>query len=235
MKESTREDIEHWWRELFDVDDELWSSVTVVHPHSQLGDYEGWYVAWRKGGVHVSAPANADVDDVASLSDEPAVLLQDTTFWHAFANRRGLEVIGPGVHRYLDDDPGPPRDVHEVDPASLFALRDQVDELDWWESSFDDALAEATTMAFAADGGGAVLTELAGAPRNIGLLVAPDARGRGLGTELGRAAASYAIRAHGYARWRCRDANVPSARAAARLGFEPYATQLAIRRGSVGH
>ena len=86
-------------------------------------------------------------------------------------------------------------------------------------------MAEPGTIAFATEGGGAVLTELAGAPRNIGLLVAPEARGVGIGTELGRAAASFAVRRHGYARWRCRDTNVPSARAADGLGFEPYATQ----------
>jgi len=25
---------------VFDVGDELWSSLTVLHPHGQLGDYE---------------------------------------------------------------------------------------------------------------------------------------------------------------------------------------------------
>ena len=74
-----------------------------------------------------------------------------------------------------------------------------------------------------------MLSELAGAPRNIGLLVVPSARGHGLGTELGRAAASYAVRRHGYARWRCRDNNVRRRGPRSGSGFEPYATQLAIR------
>ncbi len=115
---------------------------------------------------------------------------------------------------------------------SLLALRDEVSDDEWWESGFDDALAEEGAVAFATDSGGAVLTDLAGAPRSIGLLVAPGARGAGVGTTLGRAAASYAVTRHGYARWRSRDSNVASCRVAERLGFESYATQLAIRSGS---
>ncbi len=232
MRDRTRREVEQWWRDVFDVRGALWSNVTVLHPHGLLGDYEGWYVAWRDGGVHISAPSAAAADDVASLAREAPLSLQAVEFWHAFAKQRGLIVIGPGVHRYLDDDPGASDEVERVDPGALFALRDLVDADDWEESGFEDALAESDTVAFGTAGGCAVLTELAGAPRNIGLLVAKEARGGGLGTMLGRAAASYAVARHGYARWRCRDSNLPSVRAAQRLGFEPYATQLAIRRES---
>ena len=83
-------------------------------------------------------------------------------------------------------------------------------------------------VAFAADGGGAVLTDVEGAPRNVALLVAPEGRGRGVGTALGRAAASYAVRHHGWCRWRSSVDNIASSRAAERLGFESYATQLAL-------
>jgi GNAT superfamily N-acetyltransferase len=230
VDERTQGQVDAWWRGLFEVGDELWSAVTVRHPHSALlGDYAGWYVAWREAGVHVSAPSAAEADEVASLRDEPAVALQDPSFWHAFAQQRGLEVIGPGVHRYLDVDPGRGDGVREVSPDELRGLLAHVPEEDVWESGFDESLDEPGVVAFAAEGGGAVLRELDGAPRNVTLLVAPEARGRGLGTELGRAAASYAVRHHGYARWRSRETNVPSSRAAARLGFEPYATQLAVR------
>lgn len=232
MRERTRRQVEQWWRDVFDTHDSLWSGVTVQHPHGLLGDYAGWYVAWRDAGVHVSAPSSADADEVASLSREAVLSLQAVEFWHAFAKQRGLTVIGPGVHRYLDEDPGPSDGVERVDPRELLALRDVVDADDWDESGFEDALAESGAVAFATAGGGAVLTELAGAPRNIGLLVAHDARGTGRGTTLGRAAASYAVSRHGYARWRSRDTNVPSCRAAERLGFEPYATQLAVRSES---
>jgi GNAT superfamily N-acetyltransferase len=232
MQARTRAIVDQWWRSVFDVADELWSQVTVLHPHGLLGDYEGWYVAWRESGVHISAPSSAAADEVTSLADEAAISLQEPDFWHAFARQRGLEVIGPGVHRYLDTDPGPAHGVREVEPSSLLSLRDAVSDADWWESGFEEALAEPGVVAFGTSDGGAVLTEFARAPRNVNLLVQRRARGRGVGTELGRTAASYAVQQHGFSRWRSRDANVPSSRAAQRLGFEPYATQLAVRSGS---
>jgi GNAT superfamily N-acetyltransferase len=232
MREGTRREVEQWWRDFFDVHDALWSNVTVRHPHGLLGDYAGWYVAWRDAGVHVSAPSSAQVHEVASLTQESASTLQDATFWQAFAKQRALELIGPSVHRYLDEDPGPARGVREVAPSELRTLGEQVEVDDWWECGFDESLDEPGVVAFAAEGGGAVLRVLDGAPRNVTLLVVPEARGRGLGTELGRAAASYAVRHHGYARWRSRDTNIASTRAAQRLGFESYATQLAVRSGS---
>ena len=158
MRDRTRREIEQWWRDVFDVRDALWSKVTVQHPHGLLGDYAGWFVAWRDAGVHVSAPSSADADEVASLTNESAVILQDVTFWQAFANQRGLELIGPGVHRYLDEDPGPARGVREVAASELRALGEQVEVDDWWECGFDESLDEPGVVAFAAEGGGAVLS-----------------------------------------------------------------------------
>jgi GNAT superfamily N-acetyltransferase len=229
MKPSTRAVVEQWWCALFDVDDKLWSSVTVRRAGAPLARYEGWYVAWRNDGVHIAAPSHAAATEVMALSEVSALELQEPEFWHSFARQRQLVVVGPGVHHYLDIDPGPVTSVQRIDPRSLFALRDEVSDEDWDECGFEDALVQPAAVAFATDGGAAVLTELAGAPRDVNLLVVPDARGRGLGAKLGRAATSYAVREHGYARWRCREANVSSTRAAARLGFERYATQLAVR------
>jgi RimJ/RimL family protein N-acetyltransferase len=75
----------------------------------------------------------------------------------------------------------------------------------------------------------ATLADFAGAPRHVGVLVAPAARGRRLVDDLGACAASYAIRHHGLARWRARPDNRGSSGAAQRLGFQPWCVQLAIR------
>jgi GNAT superfamily N-acetyltransferase len=243
VRTQTQGEIDAWWRDLFDVTDaQLWGQITIAHPHSTLGDYEGWYVAWREHGVHVSAPSSADAADVASLAGAHPVELQQPEFWHAFARQRALRVIGPATHLYLDDDPGVPGDVEQIDPVRLNLLRDTVSPEDWEESGLPEAI-DARSVALAVWGetgeaarpwvpallGGAVLRELGGVPRDVGLLVAGDARGRGLGRDLGQGAASYAVSWHGWASWRCRDTNLPSMRTAARLGFEPYVTQLAIR------
>jgi GNAT superfamily N-acetyltransferase len=243
MREDTRRDVEAFWRAVFGVaDDQLWRQVTVQHPHTRLGSYEGWYVAWRAHGVHVSAPESADAADIASLTDASPVELQDPAFWQEFATQRSLRVVGPAIHHYLDADPGVPHDVEQVDPVRLALLRNRASPEDWAESGIPEALDEGGE-ALAIWGtvgetdrpwvpallGGAVLTETAGARRDIGLLVAEEARGHGVGARLGQAAASYAISWHGWARWTAQASNEPSLRTARRLGFEPYATQLALR------
>jgi GNAT superfamily N-acetyltransferase len=227
--------VEQWWQELFGIHDGLWSSVTVQHPHGHLGDYEGWYVAWRDSGVHVSAPSTAEAGDVESLRHASAASLQEAAFWQTFADQRGLELIGPSTHFYLDDDPGLSDLVTTLRPEHMDALQDDVPPEQWVEGGMaDDPSPE---LRFGVLRGGravaaAVLNDWRGKPGDVGVLVVPDARGRGLGTAVGRHAASYAVREHGIARWRAATTNLASMRIAEGLGFEAYATQLAIRSGS---
>jgi GNAT superfamily N-acetyltransferase len=242
VRHATRVEVENFWCALFDLElDELWQDITV-RPHWRLGDYPGWYVAWRGDGVHISAPLTAAASDAAALANENPVDLRRVEFWHAFALQRSMHVVGPAAHHYLDVDPGVPEDVEQVDPARLTLLRDAVSVEDWDESGIPEALDQGgeALAVWGATGdaarpwvpallGGAVLTETAEARRDIGLLVAADARGRGIGLRLGQAAASYAVQWHGWARWTARTTNGPSMRTATRLGFERYATQLSIR------
>lgn len=243
MREATRRDVESFWSDLFAVaTDRLWQHVTVQHPNTRLGAYEGWYVAWRGEGVHVSAPSSAAASEVESLRASDPAKLQDPVFWRGFAQSRAMRVAGPAVHHYLDQDLGVPADVEQVDPVRLTLLRGRATAEEWEDCGIPDALDEGgeALAVWGSTGesdrpwvpallGGAVLTETAGARRDIGLLVAQDARMRGIGLRLGQAAASYAVQWHGWARWTARTANGPSLRIAARLGFEPYATALAIR------
>jgi GNAT superfamily N-acetyltransferase len=237
MHESARATVEQWWRDVFNVDDELWSSVTVVHPHGLLGDYEGWYVAWRDAGVHVSAPSSAAAADVASLANETAASLREASFWQAFAHQRGLDMLGPSTHHYLDVDPGPTDGVVGLTVDQLAQLQTKVRPEEWVESgmAYDppprDAFGILRSGQLVA---ASVLSDWRDVPSDVGVLVDPAARGHGLATTVGRHAASYAVRAYGIARWRALTTNAASLRTAERIGFEPYATQLAIRRGSSG-
>lgn len=223
--------VEDWWASLFDVTRaDLWRTTTLRR-HDALGDYPGWFVAWRDDGVHVSVPAGAPDDAVAAIGAEPVHRLQDVTYWQGFASTYGGRVIGPGIHHYLDRDPGPAPGVVEVPVAEVARLRPRVTEDEWQESGMDG---EDIAVAFGSYDDGelvaaSTLADFAGAPRHVGVLVAPAVRGRGLVDDVGAAAASYAIRHHGLARWRARPDNRGSSGAAQRLGFEPWCTQLAIR------
>lgn len=73
------------------------------------------------------------------------------------------------------------------------------------------------------------LSDFGGRPRDVRVLVAAAARGRGLATLVGAHAASVAVRRDGLARWRAQTANHASPAAADRLGFTRWCTQLAAR------
>jgi GNAT superfamily N-acetyltransferase len=229
VREDTLRDVERWWRSQLGVGDELWTTCTVQRRTGGEEDDRGWFVAWRQDGVHVVAPTAVAAERASSLRQLSAAELRRPELWRALARDLGAELVGPNVYRYLDQDPGPAPGVREVAPSQLHGLGMGVEPEDLWESGFDVHLDAPGVVAFATDGGGAVLTPVDGAPRNVALLVAPEARGRGVGTALGRAAASYAVRHHGWSRWRSADGNLASARAAQRIGFEVYAHQLALR------
>lgn len=230
VKPATEEFVDNWWASLFEVTRaDLWHGVTA-HQHRVLGNYAGWFVAWRGDGVHVSVPAGPHNELVDGLTTESPDELQDPAYWQDFADRQGLRVIGPGTHHYLDRDPGPSPAAVEIPVAETRRLRSAVTEEEWQEAGLDDDV----LVAFGAYVDGdlvavSTLADFADAPRHLGVLVAPAARGQRLVDEVGRSAASYAVRNHGVARWRARPDNHGSSGAARRLGFEPWCTQLAIR------
>jgi hypothetical protein len=180
--------------------------------------------------VHVSLPAGSPAEVAESLATQGIPVLQTVDYWTAFARSRGLTVVGPSTHHYLDEDPGMPSTAVRVDASELGGLQGSATADEWEEAGFGD---EADVIfGFRVDGAviaAATLTSYADAPRDVGVLVAPAARGRRLVDEVGRAAASYAVTHHEVARWRGRTTNRGSIGAARRLGFEPWCTQLAIR------
>lgn len=233
MRDQTEDYLDQWWAERFAVDSSgLWRSFTAM-PHGALGDYPGYFVAWRGDGVHVSLPATADPDAVKSLGQHAIADLQDPSLWHDFAESCGLSLIGPSTHAYLDSDPGTDARVEPVDESALASLQERVPEEDWRESGFADG--PPLTFGLHEDGVLVAASNLhlfGDRPRDVGVLVAPDARGRGLAAVVARHAASLAVREHGLARWGARNTNVASLATARHLGFEPWCTQLAIRQPS---
>ncbi len=208
----------------------LWRELTVCTHRGRLTAYPGYYVVWRGAGVHVSAPEEADPSTVRWLRDQAAGQLQDPAWWRDFAARLGLELIGPSTHAYLDEDPGRADGVEAVDETDLQVLRGLVDEADWGESGWNDRPARA--FGLRVDGvlvAASNLNLLHHEPRDIGVVVAEEWRGRGLSVPVGRHAASWAVREHGFAKWSARDRNVASLATARRLGFRPWCAQLAVR------
>ncbi len=202
-----------------------------MRTHSgRLQGYEGYYVAWRSDGGHLSMPPSGGSEITRSLSAETVDTLKNRDFWREFAVDRGLQVIGPSTHAYLDRDPGPVRGVTPLQNDDLRSLRETVDESDWAESGWNDqpphifGLYEDGLLVAAAN-----QNLFHHQPRDIGVIVARGARGLGLSTKVAQHAASFAIRTHGFARWGARNSNAGSLAASCRLGFERWCAQLALR------
>lgn len=207
----------------------LWQGLSV-EPHAGLGDYQGIFVAARSTGCHISLPTWADSALRESLSRQGISHLCEPGLWHQHPATARLSMLGPSVHSYTDKDPGgQPHDVATADDLTDFKIA--VGEADWNEGGFANDILKVfvirdISVAIVA---AANLTEFLGQPADVGVVVHPDHRGQGLGARVGRAAASYAVRECGIARWRALTSNSPSRNVAATLGFEPYCQQLAVR------
>jgi len=105
----------------------LWHAVTARPHDKRLPNYEGYYVAWRANGCHVSLPRSAVPEVRQALEAEPVKPSRAVAFWKTFAAALGLQLIGPSTHGYLDVDPGPVDDVVCVNETQLASLREPVD------------------------------------------------------------------------------------------------------------
>jgi hypothetical protein len=231
MDPSTEAALRQYYADLFGIEQSaVWQGTTVQRHVGRLGGYEGFYVAWRADGVHVSTPTEVDPDSVSALMSERAATLQDPNYWRRFAQARGLRVIGPSTHAYLDRDPGAVDSVSTASDVDLRSLRETVQAADWTESGWDDA--PPYRFGIRQDGrlvAASNLTLFHHRPRDIGVLVAPSVRGLGLSLPVAQHAASVAIRTHRFALWGARDSNAASVATSRRLGFDRWCSQLAVR------
>ncbi len=107
MRAATHVLLDRWYADVFDVlPGRVWEGVTA-RPHRRLGDYPGFYVAWRGDGVHVSLPEGVEPSVVRRIEETPSRALRTPAFWLRLATERDSRVIGPATHTYLDTDPGP--------------------------------------------------------------------------------------------------------------------------------
>ncbi len=231
MRQDSWGEVAAWWADLFGCEKALlWQGVSVS-PHARLGDYEGIFVAHRDAGCHISLPTWSDDNLRESLSQQGIPQFGDPWFWHALPATSGLSVLGPSVHSYTDHDPGTVAGVELADAEELVSFRSAIDDAEWHEGGFADALLRVFVLRESSGEivAAANLTEFLGPPADLGVVVHPAHRGRGLGSRVGRAGTSYAVQHCGIARWRALTTNVASRSTAAALGFEDYCHQLAIR------
>ncbi len=229
--------VDEWWSDLFGVPATmLWRDDIVVGLHAGLGDYPGFFVAERDGRVHVSLPDGVTAAQVRELEAVAPTALMTRDFWDQWSVTADMVVLGPAVHAFTDVEPDIDADlladVVVLTTDDLDSLRGAVGDDEWDEGGF--AHVEGPVHALLSGDADDVvaaahLSGFLGGAADLGVLVHPDARGRGLGALVGGAATCSAVRTLGLARWRARVDNAPSRALSRALGFEDHCRQLAVR------
>ncbi|MEV8214980.1 GNAT family N-acetyltransferase [Leifsonia sp. NPDC077715] len=186
----------------------------------------GIYVLQLDETVRVRAPMRrrADVDGIRI---ETAL---DGAVWRAALADSDPVVLGPAAHYLAGEDIPSSREarVPSIDEVRRMTERIPPEEVE--ESGVLDP--DVDRFGLWAAGTLAALSSLSpwvGGRTDVGLLVAPGFRGRGLGRRVAAMALNAATRRSGIARWRCREENAASVAIALGFGLQPYARNLGIR------
>jgi GNAT superfamily N-acetyltransferase len=148
-----------------------------------------------------------------------------------------LRALGPSWHSYLHRDDFRPgtaagRRVVEADHDAIRRFQEIVGEDDFHEGGFGwEPFPEVAWVLEDGEGVAALgnMTDFGGAPADVGLVTRPDARGRGLATQLATAMLVECFEDHEVARYRALTTNAASIAVARRLGFEGYGENVAVR------
>lgn len=170
-------------------------------------------------------PAHLDALAAAVGGLPPAALL-DPGVW---TPRASGPVLGPADHFWADHSTPLAPDAEPLDAAGRDALARDVSEHDWREAGFDRQVQ--ASFGIMADGevvAASVVTPLWGWPLDVGILVRPDARGRGHGRRVAEAALGAAVGLSGFACYRVDRSNAASRAIAQRLGLVPYGANLSV-------
>ena len=223
MERETRDRIDGHWSRRFGVPVPGLAPVLVA----ATGRYDDAALVVLLGDhAYVDAPIER-AQDVAALvlPQSPAAVLDPYT-WTPLASAPAL---GPADHFWADHGTDLSVDAPTIDPADLELLRPAVSDAEWREAGFDR---EPHACFGIVEGGelvaASVLTALWGWPVDVGVLVAPQARGRGLGVTVAAAALAAGVGLSGFAAFRAARANAASRAVAARLGLDAYGANVVV-------
>jgi RimJ/RimL family protein N-acetyltransferase len=229
--------IEAYWAAYFGCEPErLDRPGTLVVPHAGLGGYRG-ALAFRRGACCVLSVPPALV---ASISPVVSGRTADEVFGarslEALFADRVDRLVGPAWLGYADPSDFRPaatggvRLLADADEPALRRLASACGQPDWEHSDLDAGrppiaarfIGDEIVAAAGYDVWGGTLA-------HVGVATHPRHRGRGHGTAVASAIIETALSRGLIAQWRTLEANTPSMRIAAALGFRAYATTIAVR------
>ena len=213
---------------------ELSSPGTSIAPHAGLKGYSGVWFFRRGGRTVVSAPAawvpvlRARIQSVPDTSPTPAL------FEHLFGES-AERVIGPAFQGYLTMPAARPEiaaQAHSMDAADadVDVFRRECGGDAWEYAGLDEA-----TDYFCGVKEGRRIVSLAAyrawtkEAGDLCVLTDVSSRGKGLGTVAARAVVRRALEGDKLLLYQTLESNLGALRIAERLGFEAYATHVAVR------
>jgi GNAT superfamily N-acetyltransferase len=255
---TSRERVDAFWSSTLGVEPAEFRTpgISVFLNPPQRASWRGIYVLAFDKGASVFTPADLLEPVTAALAthDVESVLAPATWQSGDVAGRGGKEsgevagrstgasvldgglisVVGPMIHHYRDHPDGlkevaAGRRVNPGDAEALADIRTAVPPDEWAAAGFNAqpavmfGLFEDERMMAAAN-----LTPGPDAATDIGLVIHPDARGKGYGVQIAATAARQALLMHGIARFRVAATSQSTLAIASTLGFEEYGRNLAI-------
>lgn len=225
--------VDEFWSSFFGLSTAQWQqSQTMIVPHRMLGDYNGAWIFRRDQSLVISVPpswlevVNGALLHRSSASDEHILAL--------FGNAVNV-VVGPAFHGYLKTE----NFRHTSSSARLLTVDDEKDlpvlqgecSPDEWEHA-DIAVGQQTIFGLY-DGcklvAAANYQMWAHDVAMPGLVVHPDYRGRGYGKAALSAATQHALKSGFLVLYQTLVSNGAARAVAQSLGYEQYATHLAVR------
>ena len=222
----------HWASEFSCAPEAMFTESLHIMPHGPaLADYHGIFTLFREGRVMASLPAEGFGELSKLLPPGP---LQPGS-WAAAFRGLGLRVIGPAFIGYAEtlppDSGSTARELREEDSAAVAGLQVACDPQQWDHGGSDPAEVPCSGV-FTAEGELAALAGYeiwSGTIAHISIITHPDHRGHGHGREAVAHLARRALSAGLLPQYRTLEANAASMRISAALGFQHYATSVAVR------
>lgn len=205
----------------------------ITNHGGELEGYEGVFALFGEGGATLSLPPGRSSEVERYVADEAQGAAEYANSLHDVA---GVRVIGPALVSYAESVPAPTHDVRHLDSGDsgmLARLRESCDELEWEHGGISEHTLAMCGVVVAGDELAALASyEVWGATlAHISIITHPIHRGLGYGRSAVAGMAKHAL-AHGLIpQYRTLVSNAASCKIAESLGFEPYATSVAVRLG----
>lgn len=202
-------------------------------PHGPaLAGYNGIFALFREGRAMISVPEPRLDEWFERIPPEPL----PPKMWAALFRGFGFQVIGPAFIGYAEEigEAGERARILDASDAAQAALLEKGCEPEEWDHGGSVVGEVPCSGVFAEDGSLAALAGYevwSGTIAHISIVTHPDHRGRGYGRDAVAHLARRAMASGLVPQYRTLAANAPSMRIAAALGFQHYATSVAVRLG----